>query len=314
MTDIVTITMNPSIDLSVTIDRMEPFHKLRCTNLRRDPGGGGINVARVLKRLGADVTAIYTTGGSLGLLLRTLVDREGIPGLTMAISGETREDLTVYERSTGMQYRVIMPGPPLTEPEWRAPLALIERLDPHHRFIVGSGSLPPGVPDDFYCRVAHLARTRDCRTVIDASGTPLAAALETGVYLIKTSLDEFEHLAGARLATRAEQIAACRAMIGRRQAEVVALTLSNEGALAVTREHTLWAKALSITPASVVGAGDSFLGAMIYSLATNHTVDDALRYGAASGSAALLLPGTELARRDDIQRLVRDVMVEELGA
>ena len=150
MADIVTFTMNPSIDVSLSVERVAPFHKLRCAAERRDPGGGGINVARVMKRFGADVTAMYPIGGALGQLLRRLVDQEGIPGLTTPISGETREDFTVHERATDLQYRFVLPGPQLTEQEWRACLAAFGSLDQRARFVVGSGSLPPGVPDDFY--------------------------------------------------------------------------------------------------------------------------------------------------------------------
>src|SRR5579872_2345788 len=119
MADIVTLTMNPAIDLSVSVERVAPFHKLRAASDRRDPGGGGINVARVVKRLGGDVTAMFPAGGALGELLRRLVDAEGISALTTTIAGETREDFTVLERATGAQYRFVLPGPFLAESEWR---------------------------------------------------------------------------------------------------------------------------------------------------------------------------------------------------
>ena len=173
MADIVTLTVNPSIDVSASVERVAPFHKLRCIAERRDPGGGGINVARVLKRLGADVTAIYPTGGALGQLLRRLVDQEGVPGLTTPVLGETREDFTVIEQSTGRQYRFVLPGPRLSEQEWRACLDAFSSLDQRVRFVVGSGSLPPGVPDDFYGRIAQVAKQAGRKLFIDTSGPPL---------------------------------------------------------------------------------------------------------------------------------------------
>ena len=135
-----------------------PFHKLRSSAARRDPGGGGINVARVLNRFGADVTAIYSNGGALGQLLRRLVDQEGLSGLAVPIANETREDFTVFENSTGSQFRFVLPGPHLTEHEWSACLAMLGRLQRGTQFVVGSGSLPPGVPDDFYGRLAQMAK------------------------------------------------------------------------------------------------------------------------------------------------------------
>jgi len=312
MADVVTLTMNPAIDLSVSVERVAPFHKLRSSDGRRDPGGGGINVARVLKRLGADVTALYPTGGALGLLLHRLVDQEGIPGLNFPIAGETREDFTVLERSTGFQYRFVLPGPQLAEPEWHACLAAFGALDRRTRFVVCSGSLPPGVPDDFYGRVANAAKKAGRKIVVDSSGPPLRAALEHGVYLVKPSLNEFRILTGKPLETQSDWIEACRSLVDKKQAEVVTLTLGDRGALLVTRDQILRARALAIKPVSVVGAGDSFLGALIWSLASDHPMETAFRYGVAAGSAALLMTGTELCQREDVERLVNDVTLQAI--
>jgi 6-phosphofructokinase 2 len=128
MTNIITLTINPAIDVSIAVERVAPVHKLRCTSARRDPGGGGINVARVLKRLGADVVALYPTGGVLGALLRQLVTDEEIPCLTIGISDETRENITVLDQSIGQQYRFILPGPRLSELEWRGCLDAVASL------------------------------------------------------------------------------------------------------------------------------------------------------------------------------------------
>ena len=312
MADIVTLTVNPSIDVSASVERVAPFHKLRCIAERRDPGGGGINVARVMKRLGADVTAIYPTGGALGQLLRRLVDQEGVPGLTTPVLGETREDFTVIEQSTGREYRFVLPGPRLSEQEWRACLDAFSSLDQRVRFVVASGSLPPGVPDDFYGRIAHTAKQAGKKLVIDTSGPPLKAALQAGVYFVKPSLREFKILMGESLESQADRITACRSLIDNGQVEIVALTLGDQGALLVTHDRALRARALPIKLVSVVGAGDSFLAAMVWSLACGHSLETAFRYGVAAGSAALLMPGTELCRREDVERLVNDVELQAI--
>jgi 6-phosphofructokinase 2 len=314
MADVVTLTMNPAIDLSVSVERVTPFHKLRSSEGRRDPGGGGINVARVLKRLGADVTAIFPAGGTLGQLLRELVEKEGISQVTIPIAAETREDFTVNERETGFQYRFVVPGPPLAEHEWRACLSRFTALDVHTRFVVCSGSLPPGVPYDFYRSIAEATRRAGRQIIIDSSGAPLKAALGAGVYLVKPSLSELRDLLAAALDTRADQIKACRALIEERQAEVVALTVGDQGAILVTPDRVLRARALPIEPKSVVGAGDSFLGAMIWALTSGRALDEAFRYGVAAGSAALLMPGTELCQRADIERLVKHVELDVLSS
>jgi 6-phosphofructokinase 2 len=269
-------------------------------------------VARVLKRFDADVLAIYPAGGVLGELLRKLIDQEGIAQLTVPIAEETREDITVQEEATGEQYRFILPGPRLAEQEWRACLDAFACRNQAARVAVVSGSLPPGVPEDFYGQIVRAAKASGRRIFLDTSGPALERALQAGVYLVKPSLREFKALIGGALNTEAELIAACRDLIGKGQVEIVALSLGERGALLVTPERTWRADALPLKPVSVVGAGDSFLGAMIWSLCAGHPFDVALRYGVAAGSAALLAAGTELCRREDVERLFPEVRIQAL--
>jgi 6-phosphofructokinase 2 len=267
-----------------------------------------------MKRFGADVIAIYPAGGVLGELLRHLVDQEDVPALTVPIAEETREDFTVLEQSSARQYRFVLPGPHLTTEEWQTCLNASASLAESSRFVVASGSLPPGVPDDFYGRVAAVAKRSGAKVVIDTSGAPLRAAVNEGVYLIKPSLREFRELTGQPLERDPDCIATCRRLIDSGRVEIIALTLSDEGALLVTRDRVLRARTVPVParPVSVVGAGDSFLGAMIWSLDRGQALDDAFRYGAAAGSAALLRPGTGLCRREDVERLLRDVQIEAI--
>ncbi|MFI4996997.1 MAG: 1-phosphofructokinase family hexose kinase [Hyphomicrobiales bacterium] len=301
--NVVTLTMNPAIDVSTSIARLVPVHKLRCSTERRDPGGGGINVARVVTRLGADVRALYPVGGPIGQLLRRLVDRERISSLAIEVSGETREDLAVFDEASGAQYRFVLPGPRLAEAEWQQCLEVVSSLRGEPGLIVASGSLPPGVPADFYGRLARLAKNMGARLVLDTSGEPLASALEEGVYLVKPSLSELAGLTRTPLEEPGSQIEACLKLVRGKRAEIVALTLGDQGALLVTRDRAWRAAPLRIEAVSSVGAGDSFLGGMIWSLASGHSLEDALRYGVAAGSAAVLAHGTELCHAEDVRRL-----------
>ncbi len=310
MTDIVTITPNPAVDLSTSVEKIVPVFKLRGRSQRRDPGGGGINVARVIKRLGGDVSAIYPVGGAVGVLLHELLDAEGVASQTFAIAGQTREDFFVSEISTGQQYRFILPGPQLKDSEWHECLDLLAKLEPFPRFVVASGSLPGGVPDDFYARVARLARQRGARMVLDTSGRALAAAVAEGIDLIKPNLREMRELTGTEPADAAAWVAAARMIVGRGQAEIVALTMGHLGAALVTRDRVLRARPLPITPLSAVGAGDSFLGALVWQLAAGADLADCFRQAMAAGAAALLNPGTELCRPDDVKRLAEGVVIE----
>ncbi len=312
MSDIVTLTMNPAIDLSTATDRVEAVRKLRCATELRDPGGGGINVARVVRRFGVHVAALFPVGGEIGELLRRCVSLEGIHTIVTEIAHETRENFTVFEESTGREFRFVLPGPPLSENEWRRCLDLAAGLIPHPRYLVVSGSLPTGVPDDFYVHLTRLARGWGAKVVLDTSGPALGATLQEGVYLVKPSLREFRELLGEPLREEADWVAGCRRIIDGGQAEIVALTLGERGAIVAAGDAVWRARPLPITPRSAVGAGDSFLGAMIWQLAGGASLDQAFRYAVAAGSAALLTPGTELCRRDDVERLLPDVAIEKL--
>lgn len=310
MTDIVTITPNPAVDLSTAIEKLVPVYKLRGTLQRRDPGGGGINVARVIKRLGGDVSAIYPIGGATGDSLRRLVEQEGVASRTFAIADETREDFFVSEISTGQQYRFILPGPKLAESEWRECLDLLFRTEPFPRFVVASGSLPGGVPDDFYARVARIAKERGAKMILDTSGAALPAAVAEGVYLIKPDLREMRELTNSEPASVDEWESAAKVIVRSGKVAVIALTMGHLGAALVTRDRALRAPPLAITPVSAVGAGDSFLGALIYGLASGARLDDAFRLAVAAGAAALLNPGTELCRPGEVKRLAEAVTLQ----
>lgn len=313
MAHILTITMNPAIDVSTSVDRVTPTQKLRCTTARRDPGGGGINVARVACRLGAEATALYPVGGSVGQLLRRLVDEENVRSVSIPVREETREDFTALETATGDQFRFVLSGPRLTDAEWLSCIEAIASFEPRPDFIVVSGSLPPGVPEDFYARIAEIARRWAVPVALDTSGPPLKAAVDHDVDLLKPNLRELRELTGEPLIDEASWIATCTRLVTTRKAQAVALTLGHRGALLVTRDGAWRAEPLPVDPVSTVGAGDSFLGAMVWALASGRTVEEALRYGVAGGSAALLAPGTELCQASDVRHLLDRVVVEPVG-
>jgi len=312
--DIVTFTPNPAVDLATSVERVAPFHKMRCSQAKRDPGGGGINVARVLRRWKADALAIFPAGGPTGELLKRLVDREAIPSKVIAVPDDTREDFMVFEEESGKQFRFVLPGCPLDEGVWRACCDAISAIAPHPRFVVVSGSLPPGTPVDAYARVARAAKAIGAKFVIDTSGEALKCALDEGVSLVKPNLRELSELTGNTLDTISAKLAACRGLVASKRAAIVALTLAERGALAVTNEGAWRASAPLVRPVSTVGAGDSFLGTMLWRIAAGHDVRDAVRYGVAAGTAALLSPGTDLCRPKDVESLLPQISVEEIGA
>ena len=299
---IATLTLNPTIDTALEAEAMVHTDKIRTAGERLDPGGGGINVARVLVRFGAPVAAIFMAGGSTGRLLDRLLQREGVERMSVPIAGETRVSVTVHERSTGHEYRLVPEGPVLSEPEWQECLRQIGETECD--WFVASGSLPGGVPHDFYARVAEILRDRATRFVVDAPAGQLAPALAGGgLFLVKPSRDELEQLSGAALAETESVIEAARRIVSDGGAQNVAVSLGGDGAVLVDGSGAFVMPAVPVAARSAVGAGDSFLAAMTYAFASGADGSTALRLGVAAGAAATLSPGTDLCHPWDVTRL-----------
>ncbi|MFZ0257757.1 MAG: 1-phosphofructokinase family hexose kinase [Gammaproteobacteria bacterium] len=301
MEQIVTVTVNPSLDVSATVERLEPHKKLRIHNVRRDAGGGGINVARAIHMLGGEAHAVYTAGGAIGRHLEALLRSTGVTHKAIPIDEQTRENFTVYEQLCGIEYRFVMPGPTLREAEWRALIDTVAALDA--AYVVLSGSLPAGVPENFYKLLIQRVKHAHTKVVLDTSGAALNAGLAEGVFLVKPNLRELQSATGASLDTDEAREAAARSLIDEGRTEVVALTLAEHGALFVWREGALRLPAPKVEACSSVGAGDSFVAGLVLRLAQGASRETAFRFALAAGTAALLTPGTALCRREDAERL-----------
>ncbi|MGP1682258.1 MAG: 1-phosphofructokinase family hexose kinase [Giesbergeria sp.] len=305
MTPIATLTPNPALDISARTAQVVHTHKLRCSGVLRHAGGGGVNVARMLHRLGVAVQAHYLAGGVAGGQLAELLTQEGVPAYCQHIDGETRENLSVLDETSEQEFRFVMPGPQVQEPEWLGCLTAMAALRPAPKWLVASGSLPPGVPQNFYARLAHQARSAGVALALDTSGNALAQALDAGVALVKPSLSELRSVTGAPLTEQHEAIAAAQALVQRDAAQMVALSLGSGGAVLATREGVWIGPAVPVTAAQgATGAGDCFLAALLAALAQGKTPADALRWGLAAGSASLLATGTGLASSADVEQLI----------
>ncbi len=308
MQAIVTLTMNPAIDTSSSVDYVVPDRKLRCKPPRFEPGGGGINVVRALRKLAGQGTAFYPAGGPTGQILRDMLERERVSHNPIPIEGWTRENFNLLNESTGQQLRFVMPGPSMTEFEWQRCLDVLMAIRPFPSYIVVSGSLPPGVPDDFYVRVAHLAKDRDSRIVVDSSGAALRRVVNAGVYLLKASLRELGHLAGQEITTEALQEEVARQLVERGLCEIVLLSLGAEGGLMVTAQGKERVRPPTVPVRSMVGAGDSMVAGFLLSLVRGGSTKDAFRYGVAAGTASVMNPGTELCELEATERLFEQLV------
>lgn len=287
---IVTITLNPAVDIACETERVEPAHKLRTSGEQYDPGGGGVNVARVIHDLGGQARALLLVGGATGLLYEELLGAHGVPFDAIPIHGRTRVALNVRERASGEEFRFVPEGPVVSAEEWQAVLARLETIAAE--WIVASGSLPRGVPEDFYAKAADIARRRGQRFVLDCSGAPLEAALGHGIALAKPSRREFEALHGAPLADDDALAAAARAMVRRGDVAMLAISLGPAGAMLAMADGVLRMPAIEVAVQSAVGAGDSFVAAMTLALARGEAPGDAFIWGIAAGAAAVTVGGT----------------------
>lgn len=298
MADILTLTLNPTVDVAGEAEIVRPTRKTRVSCTRYDPGGGGINVARVVKTLGGDVEAIYLAGGEMGALLDRLLGEGKLARRSYPTSGQTRIAFMVHEQTTGLEYRFVPHGSSVSLEELQPCFDAI--ANQQAGYVVASGSLPPGAPDDSFARMAEIARARGLKFVLDTSGPALCTALRSSsVFLVKPSRGELEQLAGRKLDDKEiEQSAAD--LVARGAAKFVACTLGADGALLASSEGVLRLSAIHVRVRSAVGAGDSFLGAMVWALSEGRSPEEAFRLGMAAGAAAAMTPGTQICSRTDV--------------
>jgi 6-phosphofructokinase 2 len=302
MKSILSLTINPAIDASCSVETVFPDHKLRSSPVYHEAGGGGVNVSRAIRNLGGNSTVFYLAGGPSGQMLGLLLDREGLKHKVILIEDWTRENFTVTERTSGQQYRFVTPGPNLRAEEWQSCLAKIGSLDPMPDFVVASGSLPPGAPNDFYGRLAKVVSAKQSRFVLDTSGAALAEGLRSGsVYLVKPSMRELRALVGRELVHEREREEGAMEIVKNGQAQVVVVSMGAAGALLVTEKWRQRIPAPAVLVKSKVGAGDSMVAGVVLGLARDMPV--AVRFGVACGAAAVMMAGTQLCRRENAEGL-----------
>lgn len=314
MTPILTITPNPALDLATEADHVLPGPKLRCAAPRVDPGGGGINVARAVRLLGGKARAIVALGGATGLRLADALTREGIAFAPVPAPGETRQSLAVTDRSSGAQYRFVLPGEPWGQADSDRLLARVAEITPPDAWVVLSGSLPPGLPPRFAAAV-QAALPPGARLILDTSGAALRAVVEDpvpGLAVLRMDDAEAEDLAGHSFANRRCSARYAADLVARGVAESVIIARGAEGSVLADGMGRLFAPAPRVQVVSAVGAGDTFVGALVLALAEGAPRDRALACAVAAAAAACITPATELCHPEDVARFLADLRVEPL--
>lgn len=307
MTPILTITLNPALDLATETAAVFPGEKLRCGPPRTDPGGGGINVARAVRHLGGQAFALVASGGATGAQMLALLAAEGVRTGLLAAPGDTRISLSVADRKTGAQYRFMLPGPEWSDSDIRTALIMLEGALTEGEYCVLSGSQPPGLADDFTAQFAAICARKSARLVVDTGGAPLAAfaaAPGPGAEVLRMNHDEGGELSGRPLATAAETADFAAELVARGVARIVVVARGAEGSVMVARGLRVQCAAPKVEIKSRVGAGDSFVGALTLALARGAAPEEALRHGVAAASAAVMTEGTALCRKEDVEAIL----------
>lgn len=307
---IVTLTMNPALDKSSRVTNIRPDSKLRCDPPKYQPGGGGINVSRAIHKLGGESRCSYLAGGPHGQHIQLLLDEEGVAQHVIPVEGWTRENFIVVDKSNNQQYRFGMPGDEVSEKEWQQTLKEMETLCQKADYIVGSGSLPPGVPQDFWARLARIAKNNDARYIVDTSGEALEMAANEGVYLLKPNLGELGALSNKESVTAMEQEDLARKLISSQLCEVVVVSMGPQGAMLVAEDQVIYVPAPTVLKKSTVGAGDSMVAGMVLSLSQNKPLQEVVAFGVASGTAATMNEGTGLCKKEDTEKLYQWILTK----
>ncbi|RAK18345.1 6-phosphofructokinase 2 [Salipiger aestuarii] len=316
MNDILTVTLNPALDLSTTADRVVAGPKLRCDPINVDPGGGGINVARVVATLGGRARAFVALAGPNGMRLEEALLQLNIPLVRMKAPGETRESFAVHDRSTGEQFRFVLPGPHWDEAEAAEALQAIASATPRGGIVVLSGSQPPGISVEFTTQLCAGLKDRGAYVIADTSGEALARlarGTDPAPAVLRMDSEEAENLAGRRLATRRESAEFAAELVARGAAGRVILARGADGSVMAGPEGLTQVSAAPVSVVSAVGAGDSFVGAFAYGVACGISAPDALALGAAAASATVTTAGTQLCTRDHIMELLPQCAASFIG-
>lgn len=305
---LVTVTLQPALDVSTTVDVVTPERKLRCGPTVREPGGGGINVARVADRLGAEVRAVVVAGGATGRHLVELASDEGLRTTPIMTEGETRQSFSVVERTSGSQYRFVLPGVPI-DPSTIAEVAEAIKAEPALGCLVFSGSMPPELAEGALASL--IDETSGADVIVDTSGPALREALQTRATIIKPSARELSAVVGRELDTEREVLTAAEDVLAESTVGALLVSIGPGGAFLLRRaEKPLRFRPPTVQVRSAVGAGDSMVGGLAAALCRGDDLVTATAVGVAAGTAAVITPGTGLCRADDVQRLLELVAYE----
>ena len=304
MSKIITVTFSPSIDKSASVSAILTDNKMNCFSIISEPGGGGINVARVIDRLGGNVKAIFPSGGYMGMFFNQLLESEKVSFISIQTKNETRENYVILDQATNKQYRFGMPGVELFDKELKNIIEVIENQEKID-FIVVSGSLPPGIPANIFEKIAKIANDKKAKLIVETSGEALKNALNAGVYMLKPNLEELRILTDTMdLESENIEILA-KKLIQDHKCQIIVVSLGAKGAMLFSKDESHFIKPPKVKVKSTVGAGDSMVAGIVFGLSNNLNLKESLQFGIACGTATTMNLGSALCQKKEVEKLLK---------
>ncbi len=295
--------MNPGIDIDTQVDKVVVEKKLRCEKPRHHPAGGGVNVARALTKLGGDTEAYFPLGGYIGEMLSALLEKEGVVQKPIKIKGFSRSNVNVVEKSSDSQYRFVMPGPELSKDEWEECIRSVTENSDNAKYLIASGSLPQGVPNDFYARLIEEAKSKNIKVIIDTAGEELKNAIEAEPFIVKPNIREMKSILDTNFENETDLIDKTLDFLKSKKINSIIISLGAGGALLINPFDSYHVRSPTVSINSKIGAGDSMVAGMVLKLSEGWSLLEAVKYGVASGASAVRTPGTELCELEAVEKL-----------
>lgn len=302
---IYTCTLNPSIDYVVELDSIQLGDLNRAKRTEQYPGGKGINVSRVLKRLGVENTALGFIGGFTGEFIREELSKELVNHDFVKANGTTRINVKL---KSGDETEINGQGPTIETEQINELLQKVEAMNEGDIFVL-AGSLPSSVPADFYKTLATAARARGVKIVADTSGPALQEIIEEKLFLIKPNHHELGELFETTITSKEESIAYAKRLVESGTQNVI-VSMAGAGALLITNHKILYANAPKGTVKNSVGAGDSTIGGFLAAYTQGKALEECFRYGVASGSATAF--SSDLCTKEEVEKLLSEITITQV--
>ena len=307
---IITLTLNPCIDRTITVEKFLYGGTNKVTGVRNDVSGKGINVSTVLKNLGMKTMCLGFNYSDDAQALEKSLENQGIAYDFVGVEGKLRINVKIFDSSQKVMSKFNESGHWVPEESVEELLEKLNQYWDETEIMVLDGSVPQGVPKDIYRRIIEKANEKGIKTILDAANELLAEGIKGKPYLIKPNIDEFSAALGRKMENPEEIIEAARAII-RAGVSYVCVSMGEEGAWMVSKDKALFAPPLKLDIKGIQGAGDSLVAGICMAIRQGKSMEDMLRYAVAAAGGSLLREGTQLCVKEDFERLLEQVMIKE---